>query len=78
MSQEQIYADASQPATLLDGDRTEHCCTLGESVIAKENLPADRKRAAKIRCGSKAFGGHYGTARASMRKFASGRGPGVA
>jgi len=41
---DKIYADASQPATLIDGDNSIDCPTLGEAVIALDHLPADRQR----------------------------------
>jgi hypothetical protein len=50
-----IYVDANQPATLIDGDNSVNCYTLGEAITAHDNLPDDRKSAAKIRCGDRVF-----------------------
>jgi hypothetical protein len=43
---DKIYIDARQPATLIDGDKSIDCSTLGEAVIAYDNLPEPRKSAA--------------------------------
>jgi hypothetical protein len=40
---DKIYIDARQPATLMDGDKSIGCSTLGEAVIAYDNLPEARK-----------------------------------
>jgi hypothetical protein len=45
---DKIYADASQPATLIDGDKAIDCPTLGEAVVALDHLLADRQSAAMI------------------------------
>jgi|SRR6516165_7628535 len=52
---DKIYADASQPATLIDGDNSIDCPTLGEAVIALDHLPADRQIAARIKVGDRVF-----------------------
>ncbi|MGY8683893.1 hypothetical protein Q2941_39890 [Bradyrhizobium sp. UFLA05-153] len=44
--EDKIYADANQPATLIDGDETIDCPTLGDAVVALDNLPEPRKSAA--------------------------------
>jgi hypothetical protein len=41
--EDKIYADASQPATLIDGDISIDCPTLGDAVVALDNLPGHRK-----------------------------------
>ena len=46
--EDKIYADASQPATLIDGDILIDCPTLGDAVVALDNLPEPRKSAATI------------------------------
>jgi hypothetical protein len=53
--QGKIYADVSQPATLIDGDKWIDCPTLGEAVVALDNLPADRQIGAKITVGDRVF-----------------------
>jgi hypothetical protein len=50
-----IYADVSQPATLIDGDRQIECETLGEAVVALDNLPDDRQSVAMIKVGDRVF-----------------------
>ena len=50
-----IYADVSQPATLIDGDNSIDCPTLGEAVVALDNLPADRQSAAMIKIKDRIF-----------------------
>jgi hypothetical protein len=52
---EKIVIDASQRATLVDGDRSVNCLTLLEAVVARDNLPRSRRSAAKIRCGGRVF-----------------------
>jgi hypothetical protein len=52
---DKIYADASQPATLIDGDISIDCPTLGEAVVALDNLPADRQSAAIIKIKERIF-----------------------
>ena len=47
--EDKIYADTSQPATLIDGDILIDCPTLGDAVVALDNLPEPRKNAATIR-----------------------------
>ena len=53
--EDKIYADASQPATLIDGGESIDCPTLGEAVIALDHLPADRQSAAMIKVGDRVF-----------------------
>ena len=50
-----IYADVSQPATLIDGDNSIDCPTLGEAVVALDHLPADRQSTAMIKVGDRVF-----------------------
>ena len=50
-----IYADVSQPATLIDGDTSIDCPTLGEAVVALDHLPADRHSTAMIKVGDRIF-----------------------
>ena len=50
-----IYADVSQPATLIDGDNSIDCPTLGEAVVALDRLPADRQSAAMIKVKDRVF-----------------------
>ena len=52
---DKIYADASQPATLIDGDNSIDCPTLGEAVVVLDNLPADRQSAAMIKVKDRIF-----------------------
>jgi hypothetical protein len=52
---DKIYADVSQPATLIDGDNSIDCPTLGEAVVALDNLPADRQSAAMIKIKDRIF-----------------------
>ena len=52
---DKIYADVSQPATLIDGDKSIDCPTLGEAVVALDNLPADRQSAAMIKIKDRIF-----------------------
>jgi hypothetical protein len=51
---DKIYADASQPATLIDVDMSIDCPTLGDAVVALDNPPEPRKSVAtiKVRIGS--------------------------
>ena len=50
-----IYTDASQPATLIDGDIFIDCPTLGDAVVALDNLPEPRKSAATIKVEDRIF-----------------------
>ena len=50
-NEDKLYADESQPATLIDGDKSIECLTLGEAVIARDHLPELRKSAATIKVG---------------------------
>jgi hypothetical protein len=52
---DKIHVDGNQPATLLDGDKSIDCFTLGEAVIARDRLPEPRKSAAKIKYGDHIF-----------------------
>ena len=52
---DKIYADASQPATLIDGNVSIDYRTLGEAVVALDNLPTDRQSAATIKVGDRVF-----------------------
>jgi hypothetical protein len=52
---DKLYADAGQPATLIDGDKSIDCPTLGEAVVALDNLPADRQSTAMIKVGDRVF-----------------------
>ena len=52
---DKIYADATQPATLIDGDNSIGCPTLGEAVVALDRLPADRQSAAMIKVVDRVF-----------------------
>jgi len=52
---DKIYADASQPATLIDGNVSIDYRTLGEAVVALDNLPADRQSAAMIKVKDRIF-----------------------
>ena len=54
-NEEKIYADASQPATLIDGDILIDCPTLGDAVVALDNLPETRKSAATIKVKDRIF-----------------------
>ena len=54
-NEEKIYADASQPATLVDGDKSIDCPTLGDAVVALDHLPEVRKSAALIKVGDRVF-----------------------
>ena len=53
--EDKIYADASQPATLIDGDILIDCPTLGDAVVALDNLPEPRKIAATIKVKDRVF-----------------------
>ena len=53
--EDKIYADASQPATLIDGDVSIDCLTLGDAVVALDNLPQPRKSAATIKIKDRVF-----------------------
>jgi hypothetical protein len=53
--EDKIYADASQPATLIDGDILIDCPTLGDAVVALDNLPEPRKSAATIKVKDRVF-----------------------
>ena len=46
---DKIYADASQPATLIDGNILIDYQTLGDAVVALDNLPEPRKSVATIK-----------------------------
>ena len=50
-----IYADVSQPATLIDGDILIDCPTLGDAVVALDNLPEQRKSVATIKTKDRVF-----------------------
>jgi hypothetical protein len=54
-NEEKIYADASQPATLVDGDKSIDCPTLGDAVVVLDHLPEVRKSAALIKVGDRVF-----------------------
>jgi hypothetical protein len=54
-NEEKIYADASQPATLIDGDILIDCPTLGDAVVALDNLPETRKSGATIKVKDRIF-----------------------
>jgi hypothetical protein len=54
-SEDKVWADGNQPATLIDGDKSTDFFTLGEAVIAREHLPAPRKSAATIKSGARVF-----------------------
>jgi hypothetical protein len=53
--EDKIYTDASQPATLIDGDILIDCPTLGDAVVALDNLPEPRKIAATIKVKDRVF-----------------------
>ena len=53
--EDKIYADASQPATLIDGDISIDCPTLGDAVVALDNLPEQRKSVATITVKDRVF-----------------------
>jgi hypothetical protein len=53
--EDKIYADTSQPATLIDGDILIDCPTLGDAVVALDNLPEPRKIAATIKVKDRVF-----------------------
>jgi hypothetical protein len=53
--EDKIYADASQPATLIDGDILIDCPTLGDAVVALDNLPESRKSVATIKVKDRVF-----------------------
>ena len=53
--EDKIYADASQPATLIDGGESIDCPTLGEAVVALDNLPELRKSVATIKVKDRVF-----------------------
>ena len=42
--EDKIYADASQPATLIDGDILIDCPTLGDAVVALDHARAAKER----------------------------------
>ena len=50
-----IYADVSQPATLIDGHLLIDCPTLGDAVVALDNLPEQRKSVATITVKDRVF-----------------------
>ena len=54
-NEDKIYVDGNQPATLIDGDKSTDCLTLGEAVIARDNLPEPRKSAATIKIKGRVF-----------------------
>jgi hypothetical protein len=47
--EDKIYADTSQPATLIEGDISIDCPTMGDAVVALDRLPETRKSAATIK-----------------------------
>jgi hypothetical protein len=53
-SEDKIWTAGNQPATLIDGDNLVPC-TLGEAVIARDHLAADRMSAAKIKYGARVY-----------------------
>ena len=53
--EDKIYADASQPATLIDGEILIDCPTLGDAVVALDNLPEPRKNVATIKVKDRVF-----------------------
>ena len=53
--EDKIYADANQPATLIDGDILIDCPTLGDAVVALDNLPEQRKSVATIKIKDRVF-----------------------
>jgi len=53
--EDKIYADASQPATLIDGDILIDCPTLGDAVVALDNLPEQRKSVATMKVKDRVF-----------------------
>ena len=52
---DKIYADASQPATLIDGNILIDYQTLGDAVVALDNLPEQRKSVATITVKDRVF-----------------------
>ena len=52
---DKIYADASQPATLIDGNILIDYQTLGDAVVALDNLPEPRKSVATIKVKDRVF-----------------------
>ena len=54
-NEDKIYADASQPATLIDDNIFIDYATLGDAVIALDKLPEPRKSAATIKVGDRIF-----------------------
>ena len=44
-----------QPASLIDGDKWVNFPTLGLAIAARNNLPADRKNVARIKCGDRVY-----------------------
>ena len=50
-----IWVDVNEPATLIDGENSVDGLTLGDAVVARDNLPADRINGAKIKCGARIF-----------------------
>ena len=54
-NEDKIYADASQPATLIDDNIFIDYATLGDAVIALDKLPEPRKSAAAIKVGDRIF-----------------------
>ena len=53
--EDKIYADASQPATLIDGNILIDYQTLGDAVVALDNPPEPRKIAATIKVKDRVF-----------------------
>jgi hypothetical protein len=54
-NKDKIFVDGNQPATLIDGDKSIECLTLGEAVIALDHLPEPQKSAATIKVGDRVF-----------------------
>ena len=53
--EDKIWADAGQPATLIDGDKSTDYYTLDEAVRARDLLPPPQKNAASIKSGGRIF-----------------------
>ena len=53
--EDKIYADTSQPATLIDGNILIDYQTLGDAVVALDNLPEPRKSVATIKVKDRVF-----------------------
>jgi len=54
-NEDKIYVDARQAATLIDGDKSIDCLTVGEAVIALDHLPEPRKSASTIKVGDRVY-----------------------